>query len=56
MGLSVVNLNRAWAFHPPCLSTAGTDTSDNEASLYVMLLTGAKAAFSMLLKKSGLKL
>ena len=31
---------------------AGTDTSDNEARLYVILLTGVKAAFSMLLKKS----
>ena len=30
----------------------GKDTSDNEARLYVILLTGVKAAFSMLLKKS----
>ena len=30
----------------------GTDTSDNEALLYVVLLIGVKAAFSMLLKKS----
>ena len=54
MLLLLMNCEEFWEILPLMLYIIfeGTDTSDNEALLYVVLLIGVKAAFSMLLKKS----